>query len=127
MMWNAIIFGPEGTPWDGGLFKLSIEFTEDYPNTAPNVRFASKIFHPNIYADGRICLDILQNKWSPIYDVGAILTSVQSLLSDPNCDSPANAEAAQLYRESRREYLLRVRAVVEESLIAAAQECGDQL
>ena len=30
-----------------------------------------------VYADGSICLDILQNQWSPIYDVAAILTSIQ--------------------------------------------------
>jgi ubiquitin-protein ligase len=45
------------------------------------VKFVSKIFHPNVYADGAICLDILQNQWSPIYDIAAILTSIQSLLN----------------------------------------------
>jgi len=68
----------------GGTFKLILEFSEEYPNKAPQVKFVSKIFHPNVYADGKICLDILQNQWSPIYDVAAILTSIQSLLSDPN-------------------------------------------
>ena len=106
---------------------------------------------------GKICLDILQNQWSPIYDIAAILTSskstnhtttcfslhfphppptilispskhshlsfpnhasfivVQSLLSDPNPASPANAEASQLYERDRREYNKRVRVVVEAS------------
>lgn len=77
MLWNAIIFGPDDTPWDGGTFRLTLQFTEDYPNKPPTVRFISKMFHPNIYADGSICLDILQNQWSPIYDVAAILTSIQ--------------------------------------------------
>jgi ubiquitin-conjugating enzyme E2 A len=54
-----------------------MEFTEEYPNKPPNVRFVSKMFHPNVYADGGICLDILQNRWSPTYDVSAILTSIQ--------------------------------------------------
>jgi len=77
MLWNAVIFGPDDTPWDGGTFKLTLQFTEDYPNKPPTVRFVSRMFHPNIYADGSICLDILQNQWSPIYDVAAILTSIQ--------------------------------------------------
>ena len=65
-------------------------FTEEYPNKPPTVRFVSKMFHPNVYADGGICLDILQNRWSPTYDVSAILTSIQSLLDEPNPNSPAN-------------------------------------
>lgn len=115
MLWNAVIFGPHETPFEDGTFKLTIEFTEEYPNKPPGVRFISKMFHPNVYADGSICLDILQNRWSPTYDVSAILTSIQSLLHDPNPNSPANNEAAQLYRENRREYEKKVAAIVQES------------
>lgn len=39
------------------------------------------MFHPNVYADGGICLDILQNRWSPTYDVSAILTSIQVIIN----------------------------------------------
>jgi len=69
-----------------------------------------------VYGDGSLCLDILNNRWSPTYDVAAILTSIQSLLHDPNPNSPANAQAAQLYTENRREYTKKVREVVEASL-----------
>ena len=68
-----------------------------------------------VYNDGRICLDILDNKWSPIYDVSTILASIQSLLTDPNIESPANAEAAKLYSENIQEYYKRVRDSVENS------------
>ena len=113
MAWKAVIFGPQGTIWDGGVFRLSMEFSEEYPNKAPKVMFLTKIFHPNVYDTGDICLDILQNQWSPIYDVSAILTSIQSLLSDPNPDSPANSEAAKLFSDDRRAYNRRVQEVVE--------------
>ena len=73
-----------------------------------------------VYADGGICLDILQNNWSPIYDVSAVLTSIQSLLCDPNPNSPANSEAARMYVDDRREYDKRVAAVVEGSWAADA-------
>ncbi|CAI9297163.1 unnamed protein product [Lactuca saligna] len=115
MLWNAVIFGPDDSPWDGGTFKLALQYSEDYPNKAPTVRFVSRMFHPNIYADGSICLDILQNQWSPIYDVAAILTSIQSLLCDPNPNSPANSEAARAFSENKREYNRRVREIVEQS------------
>jgi len=115
MVWDAIIFGPDDTCWDGGTFKLTLHFTEDYPNKPPTVRFVSQMFHPNIYADGSICLDILQNQWSPIYDVSAILTSIRSLLTDPNPNSPANSEAARMYSENRHQYNRRVKEVVEQS------------
>lgn len=115
MMWNAVIFGPQDTPFEYGTFKLTLLFHEEYPNKPPRVRFVSNMFHPNIYADGGICLDILQNAWSPTYDVSAILTSIQSLLSDPNPNSPANSIAAQLYKENRREYEKRIKACVEQS------------
>ena len=117
MLWQAVIFGPDDTPWEGGTFKLVLEFSEDYPNKAPQVRFLTKMFHPNIYNDGQICLDILQNQWSPIYDISAILTSIQSLLCDPNPASPANSEASRLYNENRREYNRRVREIVEQSWV----------
>ena len=115
LSWHGAIFGPEDTPWEGGTFKVTLQFSEEYPNKAPVVKFVSRMFHPNIYQNGSICLDILQNLWSPIYDVSGILTSIQSLLSDPNPASPANGEAARLYTENKREYARRVREVVEQS------------
>lgn len=98
------------------------EFTEEYPNKPPVVKFVSRMFHPNVYADGGICLDILQNRWSPTYDVSAILTSIQSLLDEPNPNSPANSVAAQLYQENRREYEKRVASIVEQSWIHLSEE-----
>lgn len=113
--WNAVIFGPEGTPWEEGTFKLTLHFTEEYPHRPPKVKFVSKMFHPNVYTDGSICLDILQNQWSPIYDIPSILTSIQSLLCDPNPNSPANSEAARLFEENKREYNRKVAEIVQQS------------
>ena len=117
MSWQAVIFGPDDTAWEGGVFKLNLDFTEEYPNKPPKVVFTTKLFHPNVYANGSICLDILQNQWSPIYDISAILTSIQSLLNDPNPNSPANGEAAKLYQENRREYIKKVKECVENTWI----------
>lgn len=42
-------------------------------------------FHPNIYPDGTLCMDLIQDNWSPIYSVCSILIAIRSLLTDPNC------------------------------------------
>ncbi|KFZ02264.1 hypothetical protein V501_09610 [Pseudogymnoascus sp. VKM F-4519 (FW-2642)] len=135
MQWNAVIIGPADTPFEDGTFRLVMQFEEQYPNKPPLVKFISQMFHPNVYATGELCLDILQNRWSPTYDVAAVLTSIQrwvnpesyikkegnmltqtpSLLNDPNTGSPANVEASNLYKDNRREYTKRVRETVEKS------------
>jgi len=115
LKWNAVIFGPDGTEWENGIFKLTMQFSDNYPQQAPDVKFETQMFHPNIYKNGKICLDILSNNWSPAYDISSILTSIQSLLTDPNIASPANAEAAKLFKENRPEYLKRVKQCVKES------------
>ena len=143
MIWDAVIYGPADTPFEDGTFKLQIEFSEEYPNKPPKVKFISSMFHPNVYSDGSLCLDILQNRWSPSYDVSSILRlwswdhwsqrpslgsyltnaqwsssplpSIQSLLDEPNPSSPANAEAAKLFQENRCEYEKRIQKIVEAS------------
>lgn len=74
---NAVIIGPADTPFEDGTFRLVMQFEEQYPNKPPAVKFISQMFHPNVYATGELCLDILQNRWSPTYDVAAVLTSIQ--------------------------------------------------
>lgn len=97
---TAMIMGPENTVWEDGLFELQLTFTQDYPNKCPNVVFKSKMYHPNIYPDGRICLDLLNTQWSPSYDIMAIMVSIRSLLNSPNPNSPANNEACQTFIKS---------------------------
>lgn len=116
MYWKAMVFGPKETPWEGGIFGLQLCFDNEYPNRPPKVKFLRDLFHPNIYTDGHICLDVLQKNWSPTFDILTILTSVQSLLTDPNPNSPANQEAAFLYVENRFEYNRRIRKCVLDSL-----------
>jgi ubiquitin-conjugating enzyme E2 A len=115
-VWAASIFGPADTPWEGGVFSLRLTFSEGYPNRPPKVRFTGPMFHPNVYSDGTLCLDLIQDQWSPVQSVSTLLTSVQSLLTDPNCSSPANAEAARLFTADRREYNRRVKRVAARSI-----------
>lgn len=47
LKWNAVIFGPEDTVWEDGIFRLVLEFTEGYPQRPPVIKFVSTLFHPN--------------------------------------------------------------------------------
>ncbi|EDR24162.1 ubiquitin-conjugating enzyme E2-17 kDa, putative [Entamoeba dispar SAW760] len=114
--WQATIAGPENSPFEGGLFELRLTFSDEYPIKPPHVKFISEMFHPNVFKDGRICLDILQDKWSSVYSVSTILLAIQSLLTDPNPNSPANPQASALYTSNRKEYNKLVRACAERSL-----------
>lgn len=107
--WQAIITGPNETPYEGGIYQLNLSIPYNYPVKAPKVRFQTEIFHPNIYKNGDICIDILQNQWSEVLSIEKILISIRSLLNEPNIHSPANPEAALLYKEHRNEFNQRIR------------------
>ena len=63
--WQATIMGPPESPYQGGVFFLTIHFPTDYPFKPPKVAFTTRIYHPNINSNGSICLDILRSQWSP--------------------------------------------------------------
>ena len=81
--WQATIVGPDDSPYSGGVFFLNIHFPTDYPFRPPKVNFTTKIYHPNINANGSICLDILKDQWSPALTIRTALLSLQALLCAP--------------------------------------------
>merc|ERR1711967_115275 len=95
---NVIIAGPEGSPYQTGVFKLELFLPEEYPMVPPKVRFLTKIYHPNIDKLGRICLDILKDKWSPALQIRTVLLSIQALLSAPNPDDPLANDVADHWK-----------------------------
>ncbi|KAJ8259280.1 hypothetical protein COCON_G00182920 [Conger conger] len=107
--WIGTIDGAQGTVYEGLRYKLSLEFPSGYPYKAPRVMFITHCFHPNVDEHGFICLDILKEKWSALYDVRSILLSIQSLLGEPNNESPMNAGAAELW-ENKEAYKARLLA-----------------
>ena len=84
LAWTATITGPAETPYANLIFKLSFVFPNTYPYAPPTVLFKTPIYHPNVDFSGRICLDILKDKWSAVYNVSSVLLSLQSLLGEPN-------------------------------------------
>ncbi|XP_004496290.1 uncharacterized protein [Cicer arietinum] len=97
--WIGTIEGGKGTLYEGLSYKLSLRFPMDYPFKPPQVKFETMCFHPNVDQFGNICLDILQDKWSSAYDCRTILLSIQSLLEEPNLESPLNSYAAAIWND----------------------------
>ena len=58
--WKGLIVGPSDSPFEGGVFSLNVVFPLDYPFKPPKINFTTKIYHPNVNANGSICLDILK-------------------------------------------------------------------
>ncbi|XP_071958083.1 probable ubiquitin-conjugating enzyme E2 C [Antedon mediterranea] len=110
--WVATIHGSKNTAYEDMSFKLSLEFLNGYPYNPPTIKFVTPIFHPNVDQHGNICLDILKEKWSPLYDVRTLLLSLQSLLGEPNNESPLNVNAAELW-EDQKEFRRVVREKYE--------------
>lgn len=110
-VWEVALFGPPDTLYQGGYFKANLKFPADYPYNPPSVRFLSKVWHPNVYENGDLCISILHppvddpqsgelacERWNPTQNVRTILLSVVSLLNEPNTFSPANVDASVMYR-----------------------------
>lgn len=103
--WQATIIGPEGTPYQGGIFELRIDFPQDYPFKPPNVVFLTRIYHCNINSNGNICLDILKENWSPALTISKVLLSICSLMNDQNPNDPLDSQAADLYLKDNALFL----------------------
>ncbi|XP_038047885.1 ubiquitin-conjugating enzyme E2 G2-like [Patiria miniata] len=127
--WEATISGPEGTCFEGGVFEAQILFPPDYPLNPPKMKFKSEMFHPNIYADGRVCISILHapgddpmgyessaERWSPVQSVEKILLSVVSMLAEPNDESGANVDASKMWRDEREKFNQIAEGIVRKSL-----------
>eukprot|EP00163_Fabomonas_tropica_P011947 TRINITY_DN2298_c0_g1_i2.p1 TRINITY_DN2298_c0_g1~~TRINITY_DN2298_c0_g1_i2.p1 ORF type:complete len:171 (-),score=21.47 TRINITY_DN2298_c0_g1_i2:456-968(-) len=127
--WEAIIMGPSQTPYEGGVFQALLKFPPDYPLSPPSMRFITPLWHPNIYPDGRVCISILHapgddpnhyelssERWSPVQSVEKVLLSVLSMIAEPNDESPANLDAAIMWRKNRQQYNDYVASQVQNSL-----------
>jgi ubiquitin-conjugating enzyme E2 R len=125
--WTVYIEGPSQTPYEGGIFKTTLKFPQNYPYYPPEFKFSSLFFHPNVYKDGKVCISILhppgedpmsgerpEERWLPIHSVESILISVGCLLVEPS-GTPANVDANIEMRKEPETYKKRIQALVERS------------
>ena len=103
-LWNATIIGPADTPYENGIFKLTIKLSYEYPFKPPIVQFVTKIYHCNINEKGQICIDILKKDWTAAITIEKILLSISSLLGEPNPTDPLRADIADMYINNRQEH-----------------------
>jgi ubiquitin-protein ligase len=96
--------GPPGTPYHGGIFHVLILLPDNYPVQAPHCRFITKIYHPNIDTQGKICLDIFAGNWSSVWSLSSMLVGIASRLDDPGLDKPLVPDAAEVYIRDRALY-----------------------
>jgi len=111
--WNMTLNGPLGSPYENGKYKLHISIPKEYPFSPPIVYFQTEIFHPNISTKGEICIDILKNAWSPVLNILSVISSISSLLVNPNPDDPYNPNASQMYINEIDEYNAKVKDMVQ--------------
>eukprot|EP00753_Platysulcus_tardus_P019630 PLAT7376.1.p1 GENE.PLAT7376.1~~PLAT7376.1.p1 ORF type:complete len:148 (-),score=63.59 PLAT7376.1:172-615(-) len=96
MKWDAMLVGPEGSPYAGGVFSVDITFPAEYPFKPPSVQFKTRIYHPNIKtSSGEICADILSENWGPTLNVMYVLNALRQMLEEPHPDNPLESEIAR--------------------------------
>ncbi|KAM7058029.1 ubiquitin-conjugating enzyme E2 S [Molossus nigricans] len=110
---QVTIEGPEGTPYAGGLFRMKLLLGKDFPASPPKGYFLTKIFHPNVGANGEICVNVLKRDWTAELGIRHVLLTIKCLLIHPNPESALNEEAGRLLLENYEEYAARARLLTE--------------
>jgi len=103
-LWTVTLPGPEDTPFKYGTYRISVAFPDNYPFSGPTIKFITKIYHPNVYGNGDICVDILKEKWDKTVQIPALLRSLWYLIQYPNPDDAANGQAAGFFKNSEENY-----------------------
>jgi len=127
--WNLglMVINPDSV-FNGGYFKAEMTFTDKYPYAPPTFKFIRKLWHPNIYPDGKLCISILHapgedeqsgelasERWSAVQSAESVLRSILVLLDNPEISSPANVDAGVMYRDDRAQYNQKAKEAVEAS------------
>ncbi|KDQ55403.1 hypothetical protein JAAARDRAFT_37425 [Jaapia argillacea MUCL 33604] len=111
--WKAVIEAPEGSPYVGGCFLLYVDFPTEYPQRPPEVRFITKILHPNINRHGKVCHAALDRSWVASMSMTTIFQVVYSLLLTPDTDNPLDLHATMEYNDDTGQHALKLSEMVQ--------------
>lgn len=95
---------PDSGYWKNATYKFKFDIPDHYPHTPPKVHCDTKIYHPNINLEGKVCLNILREDWKPVLDINAVIYGLIFLFYEPNPDDPLNHEAAELFRKDVKHF-----------------------
>lgn len=114
--WRITLKGPPSTPYAAGTFGLTLDLPTDYPFKPPVVKFATRIYHPNVTNDnnGNICLGMVKpDVWKPSSRITAVLEAVRNLLVEPQPDDPLESRIADEYQNNRAEFEKNAKSYVD--------------
>ena len=103
---QALIIGPQDTPYQYGYYLFDFIFPTNYPHSPPNVKYLTNDgntrFNPNLYKNGKVCLSILNTwrgeNWTGCQSISTTLLTLVTILhnmplsNEPGFDDkhPAN-------------------------------------
>jgi ubiquitin-protein ligase/Mg-chelatase subunit ChlD len=94
--WRVLMEGPEDTPFAGGVFLLNVVIPEAYPLKPPKITFETPVYHCNVSDSGGLCLDILQDSWTPALTIPKCLEAVRMMIKNPNTNDALRQWIAEL-------------------------------
>jgi len=102
------LVGPNDTPYAGGNFLVEAKLGHRYPFEAPQVRFVTRVYHPNVDEAGRICLDSLKlppaGSWRPSLNLAQVFSQLVILFAEPGLSDPLMKDIAELYKSDREHF-----------------------
>jgi len=133
--WKIWFEGPKDTAFAGGIFDAKMKFPDNYPESPPDLYIESEFWHPNVYADGKLCISILHTpgddplndgetemmRWLPTHSFSTIFNSFLSILDDPG-GAPANVDANAMYNRDRAGYTKKVTVLAAKARELCSQD-----